>query len=160
MKKLLLLILLIPNLVMANPLCFSYYNTKDKRDKKLNHIINLLNKDYISQIEIPPPHEIKKMDTLNDEFNEESFRESYNNKFYPAYEVQKAFSEVKEESLRSPSEMLNLLILSMNMQKMKETLYHYKERNPISDLKIRDMSFSFKVWNSMIKDMGECAADI
>ena len=154
MKKLLLLLLLIPNLVMANHLCFSEFNTKDKRDKKLNHIINKLNKDYISQIEIPPPHEIKKMD------NEESFRETYNNKFYPAYEVQKAFSEVKEESLRSPSEMLNLLILSMNMQKMKETLYHYKERNPISDLKIRDMSFSFKVWNSMIKDMGECAADI
>ena len=154
MKKLLLLLLLIPNLVMGNPLCYSEFETKDKRDKKLNHIINKLNKDYISQIEIPPPHEIKKMD------NEESFRETYNNKFYPAYEVQKAFSEVKEESLRSPSEMLNLLILSMNMQKMKETLYHYKERNPISDLKIRDMSFSFKVWNSMIKDMGECAADI
>ena len=154
MKKLLLLILLIPNLVMANPLCSSYYNTKDKRDKKLNHIINLLNKDYISQIEIPPPHEIKKMD------NEESFRETYNNKFYPAYEVQKAFSEVKEESLRSPSEMLNLLILSMNMQRMKETLYHYKERNPISDLKVRDMSYSFTFWNGMIKDMGECAADI
>ena len=154
MKKLLLLILLIPNLVMANPLCSSYYNTKDKRDKKLNHIINKLNKDYISQIEIPPPHEIKKMD------NEESLRETYNNKFFPAYEVQKAFSEVKEESLRSPSEMLNLLILSMNMQRMKETLYHYKERNPISDLKIRDMSYSFTAWNMMIKDMGECAADI
>ena len=139
---------------MGNPLCYSEFDTKDKRNKKINHIINKLNKDYISQIEIPPPHEIKKMD------NEESFRETYNNKFYPAYEVQKAFSEVKDESLRSPSEMLNLLILSMNMQKMKETLYHYKERNPISDLKIRDMSFSFKVWNSMIKDMGVCAADI
>jgi hypothetical protein len=154
MKKLLLLLLLIPNLVMGNPLCYSEFDTKDKRDKKLNHIINKLNKDYISQIEIPPPHEIKKMD------NEESFRETYNNKFYPAYEVQKAFSEVKDESLRSPSEMLNLLILSMNMQSMKETLYHYKERNPISDLKIRDISYSFAVWNSMIKDMGECAADI
>ena len=139
---------------MGNPLCYSEFDTKDKRDKKLNHIINKLNKDYISQIEIPPPHEIKKMD------NEESFRETYNNKFYPAYEVQKAFSEVKDESLRSPSEMLNLLILSMNMQRMKETLYHYKERNPISDLKIRDISYSFAAWNSMIKDMGECAADI
>ena len=153
-KKLLLFLLLMPNLLMGNPLCYSEFDTKDKRNKKINHIINKLNKDYISQIEIPPPHEIKKMD------NEESFRETYNNKFYPAYEVQKAFSEVEEESLRSPSEMLNLLILSMNMQSMKETLYHYKERNPISDLKIRDISYSFALWNSMIKDMGECAADI
>lgn len=153
-KKLLLFLLLMPNLLMGNPLCYSEFDTKDKRNKKINHIINKLNKDYISQIEIPPPHEIKKMD------NEESFRETYNNKFYPAYEVQKAFSEVKDESLRSPSEMLNLLILSMNMQSMKETLYHYKERNPISDLKIRDISYSFALWNSMIKDMGECAADI
>ena len=156
MKKLLLLLFLIPNLVMADYFCHKELETKDLRKDYLNFIINTLEEKYISQIEIPPPHEIKKMDArvLMDE---ESFRESYNNKFYPAYEVQKKFSKVKETSSYSSSEMLNLLKLSMNMHEVRDALFHYKERNSTSDLKIRDIAYSFTIWNGMIIDMGECA---
>ena len=159
MKKLFLLLFFIPNLVMADYFCPKELETKDLRKDYLNFIISRLEEKFISQIEIPPSHEIKKMDThLNDKFNEESFRKAYYNKFYPAYEVQKAFSEVKETLRYSNPEMLKLLKFSMNMQKMKEALISYKERNSTSDLKIKDIAYSFALWNGMIEDLGECAS--
>ena len=159
MKKLLLLLFLIPNLVMANPLCHENFYTEDKRDKTLNNIINILNERYISMIEIPPPHEIKKMDAV-DIYDKKSFREFYNNKFYPAYDAQKQFSEVKESLRYSPSEMINLLKLSMNLQDMREALLLYKERNSTSDLEISDINYHFVFLNDIIMSIGQCAAKV
>ena len=156
MKKLVLLLILIPNLVMAEYICYEEYETKDLRKESLNFIISKMDKDYISKIEIPPPYEIKKMDALYAK-GKEFFSELFSNQFYPAYEVQKQFSKIKETSRYSDSEMLNLLKFSMNMQEMKEDLYLYKDFNPTSDLERKDISYSFAAWNAMIIDMGECA---
>jgi len=158
MKKLLLLLLLIPNLVMAEYFCSAKkLETKDLRKDYLNFIVDKIDKNYISQIEIPPPHEINKMDAL-DGMDKESFRELYNNKFYPAYEAQKKFSKIKESFTYSSSEMLNILKFSMSMQQMKEVLFDYKERNITSDLEIGDIAFSFSVWNGLIINVGKCAS--
>ena len=159
MKKLLLLLLLIPNLVMANPLCHKNFDTEDKRDKTLNNIINILNERYISMIEIPPPHETKKLDAV-DLFDKETWGVAYNNKFFPAYNAQKQLSKVKESVRYATSEMINLLKLSMNLQDMREALLLYKERNSTSDLEISDINYHFVFLNDIIMSIGQCAANV
>jgi len=143
--------------VMGEYICYEQLETKDLRKESLNFIINKIDKDYISQIEIPPPNEMKKMDN-HETGNEQSTRALVSNRFYPAYRIHKAFSKIKESSRYSSSEMLNLLKFSLSLQELKESLYTYKEQNRTSDLEILDVAYSFGFWNVTIIDIGECAS--
>ena len=70
------------------------------------------------------------------------------------------FSKVKESLRYSPSEMINLLKLSMNLQDMREALLLYKERNSTSDLEISDINYHFVFLNDIIMSIGQCAANV